>query len=659
MFTKVLIANRGEIVSRIIRTLRSMNIKSVAVFEEGDRNLKYVSEADVAISLGRGNLASTYLNGEKLIRLATKSGAQAIHPGYGFLSENADFAGQVITAGLHFIGPSPESIRLMGKKVEAIFFARKLKIPVIPGFYGSADEIINQMSDADYPVVIKASAGGGGKAMRVAGSLKELSKMLKHVNEESKKYFGVGKVYAERYLESPRHIEVQVLGDQKGNIVHLFERECSIQRRHQKIIEESPAVNLPSDIRSKILNDALKLAKGTGYYSAGTVEFLLDANGNHYFLEMNTRIQVEHPVTEMISGVDIVKEQINIAAGNPLPEYLYHLHPNGHAIEARIYAEDPKRNFQPSPGHLTLVKLPEQVNVRIEHSLSTGDCISDGYDPLLAKIITKGNNRTETIKFLHSALSDSIIQGIDHNIFLLKNILNDPDFRRGNLSTQFIDSKLNTLIKLTRINEEEKMNMIMAGLYLSLYQPLFNVKNGYWRIHRRISCHFDEEEYKFMLHRLDKDSIIIICQGKIYGLMCCELSASEIIYQINDNKAKLLHYSWHQNQAILFLSTDNEIHTLTRNDFLIVNKNKKKASQYQEDNNELNVMAPLSGRIIRLNYNLNDKVEKGNPILVIESMKMENELRIADTAIIKKIYFTLGDQVQEGDLLLELNKERI
>ena len=664
MIRKVLIANRGEISRRILHTLRKLEIVSVVIYDEREKEALYVTEADESYSIGTGPLSETFLNTAKIIQIARHSGVDAIHPGYGFLSENAEFAAKVIENGLIFIGPSPGAIKIMGDKFQAIHLAKKIGIPVISGFYSSPDEIYRQVSPDDFPLLIKASKGGGGKAMRIARTVEELKEILALVSAESGKYFGDGEVYAEKYLLNARHVEVQLLGDQLGNLVHLFERECSIQRRYQKIIEESPAVFLSDNQREKIISDALLIAGKVGYYSAGTIEFLIDRDGGHYFLEMNTRIQVEHAVTEMITGIDIIKEQVNIAAGNSLPDYLYHTSPAGHAIEARVYAEDSGKNFRPSPGEISLIKFPDIENLRIEHSVKNNDNIFPDYDPLIAKIIAKGRDRSEAISYLKSAFSEITVHGIRNNISLLINIISHKTFVQNKIDTGFLDSELPELILPGSILEEEKIIKALAGLYLSLYTyPGINYSgvetalSGYWRIFERIQCRLDEIDFNFFIVRIDKEQLSVRYNGKKYSIICRLLSGMVLEYFQSGRKANHLHYSWKTDDHVLFIGKGPDVHTFIRRDFL-----RKQISEHipNENNAGVNspkIRSPLSGRIIKVNFKENEMVEKGEILLVIESMKMENEIKITSSGKIKSVHVSPGVQVHEGDLLLEMNYE--
>ena len=443
MFNKILIANRGEIALRIIRACKEMNIKSVAVYSEADKTSPHTKYADEAYYIGESPSSESYLNQNKIISLAKKANVDAIHPGYGFFSENADFVKAVEDEGMIFIGPSSSSVRMMGIKTAARQLMSQYKIPIVPGSASlkNVSEGFEAATKIGYPILLKSAAGGGGKGMKLVISENEFANSFESVQREAIKYFADDSIYIEKFIENPRHIEVQIFGDKFGNYVHIFERECSIQRRHQKIMEEAPSVFVEEKMRNKITKAAIDAAKACGYYNAGTIEFLVDKDSNFYFLEMNTRLQVEHPVTEMISGLDLVKEQINIAAGNELSFKQEDIKINGHSIEARIYAEDPENNYLPSTGKLLEFLLPSGPGIRVDAGFSRGSLISLYYDPLIAKLVAWGKTRGEALERLKRALGEFQIAGVTTNISLLKAICNNISFIRGNIDINFIDNE--------------------------------------------------------------------------------------------------------------------------------------------------------------------------------------------------------------------------
>ena len=438
---KILIANRGEIALRVMRTAREMGIKTVAIYSEADRNTPHVRFADEAVCVGPPPSKESYLRGDKIIEICQQLGVDAIHPGYGFLSENADFARKVQEAGLLFIGPSPESIDMMGSKIAAKQAARRMNVPLVPG----VDEAITDRGEAKkiavqvgYPILIKASAGGGGKGMRVVNHEAEFDEQMERAVSEAVASFGDGSVFIEKYITSPKHIEIQVLGDQHGNVVHLFERECSIQRRHQKLVEEAPSAVLTPAIREAMGTCAVNVAKACNYYGAGTVEFIVDDQLNFYFLEMNTRLQVEHPVTELITVVDLVKEMILVAEGKALSFKQEDLKINGHAVEIRVCAEDPRNNFLPDVGTLTTYVRPQGNGVRVDDGMEEGMTIPIFYDPMIAKLITYGANRQEAIDKMVRAIDEYQLTGVATTLPFCKFVMRHEAFLSGQFDTRFI-----------------------------------------------------------------------------------------------------------------------------------------------------------------------------------------------------------------------------
>ena len=442
MIRSLLIANRGEIACRIIRTARAMGIRTVAVYSDADASALHVRQADTAVHIGPSPARESYLVGEKIIAAAQATGAEAIHPGYGFLSENADFAEAVIAAGLVWVGPNPDSIRAMGLKDAAKERMIAAGVPVTPGYLGENQDPAHLKAEADkigYPVLIKAVAGGGGKGMRRVDAPADFADALASCQREAASSFGDDRVLIEKYILSPRHIEVQVFGDTHGNVVHLFERDCSLQRRHQKVIEEAPAPGMDPARRRAMGEAAVKAARAVGYVGAGTVEMIADEDGTFYFMEMNTRLQVEHPVTEEVTGLDLVVAQLRVAAGEPLGFSQDEINQRGAAIEVRVYAEDPARGFLPSPGTISALVLPEGEGVRVECGVGSGSVVSVHYDPLLMKVIARGATRDEAIARMEGALAACVVDGVKTTIPFLRRVLAHPDFRRGQVHTEMVE----------------------------------------------------------------------------------------------------------------------------------------------------------------------------------------------------------------------------
>jgi len=479
LFKKILIANRGEIAVRIIRACRDLGITSAAIYSNADKTSDHTKLADESYCIGDSVSSESYLNKEKIIKLIKKIGADAVHPGYGFFSENADFISTLEKEKITFIGPSSKSVKLMGNKTAARKLMSENKVPIVPGTTKAIRSVNKGLQIAEeigYPVLLKAAAGGGGKGMRKITSPDEFESGLETTKRESLKAFASDEIYLEKFIEKPKHIEVQVLGDKKGNYVHLFERECSIQRRHQKIIEESPSSFVDDATRNKITKAAINTAKACGYYNAGTVEFLMDEKKNFYFLEMNTRLQVEHPVTEMITGIDLVKEQISIAHGNSLSFNQKTVSRRGHSLECRIYAEDPNNNFLPITGKIFHYKEPAGPGVRVDSGFGSGSEITMYYDPLISKLVCWGSDRKTTIKLMKRALSEYQIAGVINNIPFLSLIINHRSFKNGKFDINFLNEKfMESLPALENANGREELEKI-AAIFSALLRHKSKVK---------------------------------------------------------------------------------------------------------------------------------------------------------------------------------------
>ena len=487
---KILVANRGEIALRIMRTAQKMGIKTVAVYSDADREAPHVRFADEAVHIGNSPSSESYLNMDKIVEAALKTKSQAIHPGYGFLSENAVFAQLVTDNGITFIGPKPYAIKVMGNKLEAKEAVKGYNIPMVPGIEESITDIslARKVSEQiGFPILIKASAGGGGKGMRVVQQPSELPEQMERAISEAKAAFGDGAVFLEKYIESPRHIEIQILADTYGNIIHLFERECSIQRRHQKVVEEAPSAVLTPKIRAAMGEAAIKVAKACDYVGAGTVEFLLDSDKNFYFLEMNTRLQVEHPVTELITGIDLVEQQIKIARNEKLEFSQQDLSIKGHALEVRVYAEDPLDNFLPSMGTLETYIRPKGKGIRLDDGFEEGMTIPIYYDPMLAKLITYGKDREEAIQLMTGAISEYKIKGISTTLPFGKFVCEHQAFTSGEFDTHFVKNYYTPELLLQQYTEEREI-AAMVGLKLFLEHrdklKVPNNENSNWALKR-------------------------------------------------------------------------------------------------------------------------------------------------------------------------------
>ena len=655
MIRKILIANRGEIAVRVISTARKLGIKTVTVYSRIDHDSLHVTEADDAYCIGDVELRETYLDIEKIINTAKRSGCDAIHPGYGFLAENPLFVDACNEAGIVFIGPTSRVMRMMGNKIAARAFMQKIGIPVTAGITGDLSALMKAKDRIGLPVLLKAAAGGGGKGMQIVYDEKDLAEAIESTARQALAYFGDATVYIEKYLEDPRHIEFQILGDNYGNVVHLFERECSIQRRYQKIIEESPSPTLTPSLRQKMGEAALKIGKETGYNNAGTIEFLVDKHLDFYFLEMNTRIQVEHPVTEMVTGVDIVEEQIHIASGNKLRLHQEDLTQHGHAIECRIYAEDPENDFQPSPGIMTLYKEPELYNIRIDKGIGSKTEIKSSFDPMISKLITWGKERNDATQIMISALSGYIIHGIKTNIVYLTKLLQNPAFTENKISTSFCDKHTSEIVSSIK-NEKAKLPFFqpVIGFLLSNLHNRYpdgtilpgsgNVWNdiGYWRNSMEMKVQFEQDEYTVNILQLKPEYFEVEILGHKYLTSDITFKKNKLEFSVNGIHC-MAYVSEDQNNHA-FVSSGGYNFTLKRKDLLSELVSAAKNDSVGADNNHIS--SPMPGKVIKINIQVGDEVKKGDLLLIIEAMKMENKIISPKDAVIKEINVSLNDRVE-------------
>lgn len=659
--SKVLIANRGEIALRIMRTLKKLNIQAVAIYSKHDEHAWHTEVADEAWPLGNGTISETYLNVQKIIEIAKQANVDAIHPGYGFLSENPALIQACEQNNIIFIGPDAQSIRLMGNKIEARKFAEKSGLPITQGLTGKVDEMLAKAITLEFPVLVKAAAGGGGKGMRVVNQIDELEEVLEATSREAKNYFGDGTVYIEQFIVEPRHIEVQVLGDKYGNIIHLFERECSIQRRYQKIIEESPSVTLSPEIREQMGMAAVKLCKQIGYQSAGTIEFLVDQKRHFYFLEMNTRIQVEHPVTEMVTGYDLIEEQLMIAQGIPLRINQEDVKQTGHAIECRIYAEDPQQQFLPSPGLITLYREPAGQNIRVDSSMNQESEVLSFYDPMISKLIVWGQNRNEAISLAQIALQKYIIHGIKTNVAYLTQLLQHPDFVSNNISTKFCDTQTSEILHKIQIKNENSnpIPFISAFLIYDLNKRfLSGIGNiweeiGYWRNLMQFKVLMDKSDFMIEILTSSAGKLSFQFNNTIFYIRLISLEQGKLSFVLNEHL------------IIAFVSEDEEGNTLVqhndvlssmrRNDQMVMNSTHHLSSAA---NIEGSLFAPMPGKVLQVNVKLGDKVSRGKILMVVEAMKMENNIVCPFEAIVEKVFVKEGDMVDPKTELILLNDQK-
>jgi acetyl/propionyl-CoA carboxylase alpha subunit len=659
-FHKILVANRGEIALRIIRAIRELDKLAVVIHSEFDRDLPFVTEADEAYSLGSGTLAETYLDIAGIIEIAKAAQVDAIHPGYGFLSENDAFARACLEHNIHFIGPDPEVIQLMGQKSNARKKAADLGLPVLEGYVDALDVLIRKKKDLPYPLLIKPSAGGGGKGMRVVFDPEHFEEQAGEASREALNYFGSGELYVEKYLENPRHIEVQVLADHFGNGVHLFERECSLQRRYQKIIEEAPAASISKETREQITSAALKLVKGIGYSNAGTVEFLMEENQSFYFLEMNTRIQVEHPVTEMITNRDLIKEQIRIAQGQPLSFQQDEILITGHSIEARIYAEDPEKGFRPSTGRIETFQVPESREVRIDSGFKKGNLVESWYDPMLAKIITRGKTRADARNHLIQVLKDLRITGLQTNRDFLIELLRSESFKDNTIHTKWVDLQLESLIQSNQARRRNlnKEHLLAAATLIALQNhetPAGGLVSpwhaiGHWRILPEMTLLLHSEKYS-VRYELQKgrERMHLHMENRDYQTALERKNKNNYWIRINKQVLKVWGIT---DRSDILLDLDGHLHRLRRMD--ILDRRYISAGEGQSDSASGAIQAPLNGKIVQINVKEGDQVKQGDSLLVIESMKMENKIQATMDASVEKIEVQVGDQVQTNQLIITL-----
>ena len=657
IFNKILIANRGEIAVRIIKSAQKMGIQTVAVYSKVDADSLHIRQADEAHCIGDTALDETYLNIEKIIAIAKETNSDAIHPGYGFLAENPLLVQACEKAGIIFIGPSTKAIQLMGNKIEARAFVETLKIPMTKANTGDLDHLLQASKSIELPVLVKAAAGGGGKGMRIVHDWNDLKDTIEATSREAKAYFGDGEVFVEKYVEDPRHIEIQVMGDKHGNVVHLYERECSIQRRFQKVIEESPSHTLTPEVREKMGIDAVKIAKAIGYSSAGTIEFLVDKHLNYYFLEMNTRVQVEHPVTEMVTGIDIVREQILVAAGNTLSFSQNDIKQKGHAIEARIYAEDPENDFRPSPGQMTLYQEPQGEGIRIDSGIDKPVEVKSFFDPMISKVIAFDSDRELARKKLLLALEHYHINGLKTNIKYLMSILQNDDFIKNKIDTKFLDHQSEKLIRWIQDerNTISKASVICAFL---AYQFIENKDDtiwksiGYWRNRMNIKINLDEEEYACkIIERSNKGGLFQI-QDENFHVCIKEISLHFIQLAINRDCFKFTISIDKENNSIIGLSGHNFV--LSREDVLSIPDFYETAMVGQAGDT---VKSPMPGKVIKVLAEVDQTVAKGDILLVVEAMKMENNILASRDGIIEELNVAEGEMVDGSKVLIKLAEE--
>ena len=658
MIKKILIANRGEIACRVIKTAKKMGIKTVAVYSEADEYSKHVLEADESVLIGPAPASESYLSIEKIINATKETNSDAIHPGYGFLSENSKFVQMLLKEKIKFIGPNIEAIKIMGDKIQSKNLAIKAKVNTIPGFndvikdHGHA---LNISKDIGFPLMIKASAGGGGKGMRIVKNSKEVKDAFQLASSEAKSSFGDSRVFIEKYIEKPRHIEIQILADQFGNIIHLGERECSIQRRHQKIIEETPSSIVSKKLRREMGEQAIALAKEVEYQSVGTVEFIVDQKNNFYFLEMNTRLQVEHPVTEEITGIDLVEQMIRIADEKKLKIKQNDVKINGWSMEARIYSEDPIRNFLPSVGRVKKYIEPTNLkNVRLDSGIINGSDVSINYDPMLAKLVVKGKNRSQCIGTMIKALNSYYLRGFNNNIKFLISIFKSENFSKGDIHTGLLDQEYKD-----GYNYPQPPNKLFKKIFISVasyigYKYLKNESHNFFD--KKMSSYvliLDKKKYPVEIKEGKKGLVKIIYKNSSFKVKSSwKINDSLIDIQINKKKYLLQFDKFKSYSSITYLDYSF--------DFVFYDKNTAKFEKYmiEEDVVDLSkfLLAPMPGKIVSINVKDGQKIKSGENLLILEAMKMENLITADKDTKIKKINVKPNDAVEVDQVLIEFDE---
>ncbi len=651
MFAKLLIGNRGEIACRVIATARRMGIATVAVYSDADATARHVALADEAYRIGAPPARASYLRGDAIIEAAQRAGAQAVHPGYGFLSENAEFAEACASAGLIFVGPPPAAIRAMGGKAEAKALMQRAGVPLVPGYHGAAQDEATLRAEArriGYPVLIKASAGGGGKGMRVVADDADFAAGLAAAQREARASFGDDRVLIERYLQRPRHIEMQVFADTHGNTVHLFERDCSIQRRHQKVLEEAPAPGMTPELRAKMGEAAVAAARAVNYVGAGTVEFIAE-DGAFYFMEMNTRLQVEHPVTEMITGLDLVEWQLRVAAGGKLPLGQDELSLRGHAIEARVYAEDPARDFMPSTGTLLHLRAPEaSVDVRIDTGVRAGDAITPNYDPMIAKLIVHGADRAEAVRRLGAALGQYEVAGVQTNLRLLRGIAAHPAFAAADLDTGFIGRYAADLLAP---DGEASPLAVAAAVAELLEAPAATAWDDPWSAGD--SWRANQESWRAITLRHGADDIVLRARRENGRVLIARDGLTQTVVSCPDGARRRVRMNGASHPvttlrdgARVIVIVDGQTHG-----FEVIDPLAPPGAQAAGAGR---VVAPIPGRVAAVLVAAGAAVTRGQAMVVMEAMKMEITLSAAADGCVAAVRCAVGEMVEEGRELVEM-----
>lgn len=661
-FKTILIANRGEIACRVIRTAQSLGYQTVAVYSEADANALHVQAADKAVCIGPAEVGQSYLNMEAILDAAQRSGADAIHPGYGFMSENADFANACLAADITFIGPPAKAINMMGNKRQAKLAMLAAKVPCVPGYTGAEQDDATMIREANligYPVMIKATAGGGGRGMRIAHSEAEMTELISSARSEAINAFGNGEIILEKAIIEPRHIEIQVFADQHGNCVYLGERDCSIQRRHQKVVEEAPSAFVTPELRQAMGEAAVRTAQACDYVGAGTVEFLVDHERNFYFLEMNTRLQVEHPVTELITDTDLVAWQINVAAGDTLPKQQDQIQLNGHAIEVRLYAEDPRQNFLPQTGKVELWRKAEGDGLRCDHMLADGQTISPHYDPMLAKMIAWGETRDDANRRLKRMLDQSVLLGVENNRHFLAQVIDHSTFKQGGATTAFLADHFNDDASMKAIQlSPEDWALAAAVLQMSKAQTTGSKGNQNWSSHSNHSSTFklssgeQSSEVRLSVTRTNA-GLLINAQVQALSKDADTHAVDEfVLHNIDNNRASFSRNK--VKQACWFSATTEAVSLATEKGDVSFVDLSRLATAGSDASGNGQIKAVMDGAIVEIKANVGDTVAKGDTLIVMEAMKMEHPLKANADGVIEAININTGDQVKSKQLLAQI-----
>ncbi|MFW1649779.1 acetyl/propionyl/methylcrotonyl-CoA carboxylase subunit alpha [Acinetobacter nosocomialis] len=643
-FSKILVANRGEIAVRVMQTAKAMGYQTVAVYSDADRNARHVQEADEAVYIGASKVSESYLSIAKIIEACKKTGADAVHPGYGFLSENTDFAQACIDNQITFIGPTASAIELMGSKRLSKIAMIEAGVPCVPGYEGDRQDLEYLAAQAEqigFPIMVKASAGGGGRGMRLVQQASELIEALQTARSEAENAFGSGELILEKAVIAPRHVEIQVFGDTHGNYVYLFERDCSIQRRHQKVVEEAPCPVMTPELRQQMGEAAVAAAKACAYVGAGTVEFLLDASGTFYFLEMNTRLQVEHPVTELITGLDLVEWQLRVANGEHLPLKQQELNFNGHAIEVRLYAEDPRQDFLPQTGKVLRWKPATLPNVRIDHGMLATDEVSPFYDPMVAKVIAYGKTRADAIRLLARAVDDSVLLGVNSNKQFLVNLLRHPVVVGGDTNTAFIQQHFQ--------NDPSLHHQVLSLETLAIAAALFSQNKGtaVWQtglgVPLPLKLQIADQQIQLQVSSVNNTFTAQFCDQSV----CIDVleRTSEYLVYLIDGVRRRVQYVLDSDQ--LYLDRDNGN--------IVIRNVTYAAPEATDVAGDGKIRAPMDGAVVNILVNKGDQVVKGQTLLILEAMKIQQQIKADVDGVVEDVLGQQGQQVKKRQMLFTLH----